>query len=79
MVVHNHEGAGGLNKGVSLVLSGQSIVPAWKRSVFNGLAQVLVQAGKTAGDSRLSAKSAGLTGGTVVIHAAEHEGRAALP
>ena len=79
VVVRNQEGAGGLNKGVSLVLSSQAVVPAWKRSVFNGLAQVLVQAGKTAGDIRLSARAEGLTGTTVVIRGAEHAGRAALP
>jgi len=79
VVVRNNEGAGGLNRGVSLVLSGQSVVPAWKRSVFDGLAQVLVQAGKTTGDIQLTARAEGLTGSTVVIHGAEHAARAALP
>ena len=40
--------------------------------MFNGLAQVLVQAGKTAGDMKLTAKAEGLAGTTVVIHGVEH-------
>jgi len=79
VVVRNQEGAGGLNKGVSLVLSSQSVVPAWKRSVFNGLAQVLVQAGKTAGDIRLTASAEGLAGTPVVIRGVEHPLRPVLP
>lgn len=79
VVVRNQEGAGGLNKGVSPVLSNQSIVPAWKRSVFNGLAQVLVQAGKTAGGIRLTARAEGLAGMMVVIRGVGHPMRASLP
>lgn len=52
---------------------------AWKRSVFNGLAQVLLQAGKMAGDIQLTARAEGLTGTTLVIHGAEHAVRVEAP
>ena len=79
VAVRNSSGLGGVNKGVHLELAATSAAPAWKRSVFNGLGQVLVQAGKAAGDIRLTAHSAGLADTTVVIHAAPHALRAALP
>jgi len=79
VVVRNIGGAGGLNKGVSLELTGKTAAPGWQRSVFNGLAQVLVQAGRQAGEIRLTARSADLTEATLVLQAAEHPLRAALP
>jgi beta-galactosidase len=39
----------------------------WKRSVFNGLAQVIVQSGGEPGEIRLTATSQDLAGDTVVI------------
>jgi beta-galactosidase len=52
---------------------------AWKRSVFNGLAQVLVQAGMGPGEIRLTARAAGLAENMVVIHATAYPLPAALP
>ncbi len=79
VVVHNAGGAGGLNKGASLESVAETPAPGWQRSVFNGLAQVLVQAGKTPGEISLTARSAGLSQATLTIHAAGHPPRAALP
>jgi beta-galactosidase len=47
----------------------QVFTPAeqWKRKVFNGLAQVIVQSGKSAGELLLRAASAGLSGGEVRV------------
>jgi beta-galactosidase len=53
--------------------------PTAKRSVFNGLAQVIVQANKDAGDIQLTAQADGLTATTLTIHAAAHPPHAALP
>ncbi len=53
--------------------------PSAKRSVFNGLAQVIVQAGKDAGDIQLTARADGLTETSLTIHTAAHPPRAALP
>jgi beta-galactosidase len=41
--------------------------PAWQRSLFNGLAQVIVQSTGEPGEIKLIAKSAGLTDGTLQI------------
>ena len=51
----------------------------WKRSVFNGLAQVIVQAGRDAGEIRLTARADGLADTTTVIHAEAHAPRPSVP
>jgi len=48
----------------------------WKRSVFNGLAQVVVQAGTNASEIRLTARSEGLAENAVVIPARQSPLRA---
>jgi beta-galactosidase len=60
VVVANYNGAGGVNKGVALQIQESLQLPEWKRSVFNGLAQVIVQSSKGAGEIKLTARSAGL-------------------
>jgi beta-galactosidase len=45
------------------------VTPDWQRSTFNGLAQVIVQADKTAGEIKLTASSDGLAPTTVTIQA----------
>ena len=68
VAVKNHEGPGGVNKGVSLELEKPPIPADWKRSAFNGLAEVIVQAGTDAGTIQLQARADGLAPATVVIH-----------
>src|SRR5204863_8052629 len=61
VVVHNGDGDGGINKGVSLTIRSKTApAPQWKRSVFGGLAQVIVQAGREPGELRLAAHADGL-------------------
>ena len=72
VVVHNREGDGGLNDGVSLIIPSSPVNPNWKRSVFNGLAQVIVQAGTEPGEIRLSAHADGLAANTAVIQVKGH-------
>ena len=81
VAVHNVDGEGGVNKGASLSIQGKAASgnSNWKRSAFNGLAQIIVQAGKTPGEIRLTARSEGLAESTVVITAAGHAPRAAAP
>jgi beta-galactosidase len=67
VTVHNGDGPGGINKGVSLSTPSRSVPMKWKRSVFNGLAQVIVQSGGEPGEIRLTATSQDLAGDTVVI------------
>jgi beta-galactosidase len=67
--VQNHEGAGGVNRGVSLMILQEPVPPAWQRSVFNGLAQVIVQADQQPGTLTLTARSPGLEPATLNITA----------
>jgi beta-galactosidase len=72
VVVKNNGGDGGINKGVSLDFQKKPISPDWQRSVFNGLAEVIMQAGKEAGEIKLTARADGLALGDVIIHAESH-------
>jgi beta-galactosidase len=79
VAVRNINGSGGINKGVSMDIQSHTVAANWKRSVFNGLAQVIVQARKDASEIRLTARSEGLPGNTVVIQAREHPLRPIVP
>ena len=79
VVVKNNEGEGGINKGVSLVLQNKPVAPNWKRSVFNGLAQVLVQSRKQAGQLRLTARAEGLAPATLTLTSQVCAPRPAVP
>jgi len=65
--VRNVSGTGGLVMGVNVEITGQSVMLAWSRSVFNGLAQVIVQSTKDAGEIKLTANADGLTPVTAAI------------
>ncbi|HEV7924160.1 MAG TPA: beta-galactosidase GalA [Verrucomicrobiae bacterium] len=69
VAVQNHESEGGVNKGVSLEILEKTAAPAWQRSVFNGLAQILVQSDQQPGTLTLTARSPGLEPGTLNINA----------
>jgi beta-galactosidase len=77
--VQNHAGSGGINKGVSLVTLEKPVSPAWQRSVFNGLAQVIVQADKIPGPLILTAHATGLASGTVNITTGASVPRPSVP
>jgi beta-galactosidase len=61
VAVANNSGAGGVNKGVTLLFQEKPELPDWKRSVFNGLAQVIVQSTGQPGEITLTATSSGLS------------------
>lgn len=65
--VLNESGRGGLNPDASVEFVGKSESPAWSRSVFNGLAQVLVKSTKTPGKITLAASADGLQPAASVI------------
>jgi beta-galactosidase len=71
--------AGGLNKGVWLQMPEVPAPVEWRRSVFNGLAQIIVQASKEAGAIKLTARSAGLQPGTVLLQTKPASPRPAVP
>jgi beta-galactosidase len=53
--------------------------PAWQRSLFNGLAQIIVQSTKGAGEIKLTARSSGLTETTLPLTAKPVALRLAVP
>jgi beta-galactosidase len=65
--VWNQSGSGGLNPDVNVELIGQPIVLDWSRSVFNGLAQVIVQSTGDAGEIKLTATADGLNPATASV------------
>lgn len=79
VVVKNHAAAGGVNKGGQLVFAANPAAAAWQRSVFNGLAQVIVRTDPQAGDIQLSAQADGLTEGGVTLHSQSHPVRLLTP
>jgi beta-galactosidase len=69
VAVANIGGSGGVNLGVKLRVREKTVVPEWKRSAFNGLAEVIVQSTGQPGDITVTAKSQGLADGVVSIRA----------
>ncbi len=79
VAVHNGANSGGINKGVSLAIAEKPVTPQWKRSVFNGLAELIVQAGKEAGTIALTAHAEGLSAAELNITANAAAPRPAVP
>ncbi|HEY3862126.1 MAG TPA: beta-galactosidase GalA [Verrucomicrobiae bacterium] len=77
--IQNRDGEGGINKGVSLVVLDKPAAPDWQRSVFNGLAQVIVQAGREPGAMSLTARAPGLANATLNITAGAAAPRPSVP
>jgi len=79
VVVKNNANQGGLNKGVTLEFQEPPVAANWKRSVFNGLAQVIVQASHEAGEIKLTARSPGLADAVALIKSQSAATRPAVP
>jgi beta-galactosidase len=75
----NYGPAAGLNKGVALRVQDNPAKVAWSRSVFNGLAQIIVQSSKEPGTLKLTARAKGLSSMSVPITTRAVAVRAALP
>ncbi len=65
--LRNESGMGGLSPDVNVELLGKPAAPAWSRSLFNGLAQVIVQSSKDAGTIKLTATADGLQSATATV------------
>ena len=65
--VANESSMGGLNPDVNVELVGKPVANAWSRSVFNGLAQIMVQSTREAGEIKLTATAEGLQPVTTTI------------
>ena len=79
VAVANRDGPGGINKGVALRLQDKAILPEWKRSVFNGLAQIIVQSTKAPGKIELTASAEGLSPAIVTIQSQPITPRLCVP
>jgi beta-galactosidase len=65
--VFNGFAQGGLNPNVNLQFIGKTEAAPWSRSLFNGLAQVIVQSTRNAGEIKLTATADGLAPATAVV------------
>jgi len=74
VAVENWSGAGGVNKGVTLQFEQNPAPVDWQRSVFNGLAQILVQSSQEPGELELTASGEGLKSSEIKLtaSAAQH-------
>jgi beta-galactosidase len=79
VAVANNSGPGGVNKGVTLLFQEKPELPDWKRSVFNGLAQVIVQSTGQPGEITLTATSSGLSRKVLALQAQSAPLRPAVP
>jgi len=79
VIVANYSGAGGVNKGVALQLQDKPRLPEWRRSLFNGLAQIIVQSTRNSGTINLTGQSYALKPATVAVQAQACILRPAIP
>jgi beta-galactosidase len=77
--VSNQSGNGGLNSDVNVEITGKPVASAWSRSVFNGLAQIIVQSARGPGEIKLTASADGLATTTATIQAAACTPRPFVP
>jgi beta-galactosidase len=77
--VNNVSGQGGLNPNVNVQIVGHVAAAPWSRSLFNGLAQVIVQSTKDAGEIRLTATADGLAPATAAVQAQPCTQRPSVP
>jgi beta-galactosidase len=75
IAVSNRDGSGGIGDGVTLRFLKKAEIPKWQRSVFNGLAQVIVQSVDEPGEIKLTATADGLTPAAAYIHSKELKSR----
>jgi beta-galactosidase len=79
VAVANWGEQGGLNKGVLLEFQEKSVAPEWQRSVFNGLAQIIIQSTREPGEIKLTASAEGLSSATVSVSSQPCTSRPAAP
>jgi beta-galactosidase len=70
---------GGLNPNVTVDIIAKPGVLPWSRSLFNGLAQIIVQSTKDAGEIKLTASTEGLAPATTVVNTQPCAPRPSVP
>jgi beta-galactosidase len=79
VLVENYSSSGGITLGVTLRMQDKPVLPEWKRSVFNGLAQIIVQSTKDPGEIKLAARAESLSPATVSVSSQPCPPRPAAP
>jgi beta-galactosidase len=64
---------------VNVEITGQPVGSAWSRSLFNGLAQIIVQSTKATGEIKLTASADGLKPVTALVATQPSAGRPSVP
>jgi beta-galactosidase len=77
--LRNESGQGGLNPDVSVDIMGKPKAAAWSRSLFNGLAQVMVQSSADPGEIKLTASADGLQPATATVQTVAGGVRPSVP
>jgi beta-galactosidase len=77
--VKNNAGQGGLNPNVNVDLLGKTSPVSWSRSLFNGLAQVIAQSTRDAGEIKLTASADGLAPAATVVRTQPCAPRPSVP
>jgi beta-galactosidase len=77
--VYNGAAQGGLNPNVNVQIIGHTSVAPWSRRLFNGLAQVIVQSTRDAGQIELTATADGLQSATSPVQAQSCTPRLSVP
>lgn len=67
VAIKNDYGPGGLDPDVNIDVVEPTTPAAWSRSLFNGLAQIIVQSSREPGEIKLTATAAGLKPTTVTL------------
>jgi len=77
--VNNSYGEGGLKPGVGVDIVGKPAPVQWSRSLFNGLAQVIVQSTRTVGKFKFTANAEGLEPATATVKTQQCAPRPSVP
>ncbi len=77
--VNNGVGQGGLNPNVTVKIIWHATAAPWSRSLFNGLAQVIVQSTRETGEFKLTASADGLKPATAVEQTRPCSPRTSVP
>jgi beta-galactosidase len=77
--VYNGAAQGGLNPNVNVQIIGHTSAAPWSRRLFNGLAQVIVQSTRDAGQIELTATADGLKSATSPVQAQSCTPRPSVP
>jgi len=77
--VKNDGGSGGISPEVSLEIAGKAVAQPWSRSLFNGLAQIIVQSTRDAGEFKLTATADGLAPATAAVQTQPCAPRPSVP